>query len=57
MSWQQLISIREQARLDAREDRDRRRVACPNDGEPLKQGPNGQLFCPCGDWSEEQDQT
>jgi uncharacterized Zn finger protein (UPF0148 family) len=21
-------------------------VACPNDGEPLRTGPDGQLYCP-----------
>ena len=25
-------------------------VACPNDGEPLREGPNGVLFCPFDGW-------
>lgn len=25
-------------------------VACPNDGEPLRTGPDGILFCPYDGW-------
>ena len=25
-------------------------VACPNDGEPLREGPNGVKFCPFDGW-------
>ena len=25
-------------------------VACPNDGEPLREGPDGQKYCPYDGW-------
>ena len=25
-------------------------VACPTDGEPLEEGPDGELFCPFDGW-------
>ncbi|HZN70570.1 MAG TPA: hypothetical protein VFC00_02635 [Micromonosporaceae bacterium] len=25
-------------------------VACPNDGEPLRSGPDGQPYCPFDGW-------
>lgn len=25
-------------------------VACPNDGEPLRDGPDGQPYCPYDGW-------
>lgn len=52
MSWEQLISINEQNAQEVRSFTDAPPVACPNDGEPLSTGPDGQLFCPCGDWRE-----
>lgn len=27
-----------------------RPVACPNDGEPLRQGPDGRPYCPFDGW-------
>ena len=49
-SWYGLLDIlREGAQL-YREERERDPVACPNDGEPLKSGPDGELFCPSDGW-------
>lgn len=47
MSWEQLISIYKEAREIAREEATT--AACPNDGEPLREGPNG-LYCPFDGW-------
>jgi hypothetical protein len=50
MGWEQLASIwREQAEQAAAE-RAAGPVACPNDGEPLRSGPDGRLFCPFDGW-------
>jgi hypothetical protein len=50
MSWDELLSIsRERAAL-YREDRAHPPEACPNDGEPLINGPHGQLHCPVDGW-------
>ena len=50
MSWQQLADIyreaaQEQADLDIQPP-----TACPNDGQPLKEGPHGELFCDFDGW-------
>jgi hypothetical protein len=47
MSWEQLIAIAQEAR-----ERQSEEVieSCPNDGEPLKEGPNGELYCPFDGW-------
>ena len=52
MSWEQLLSIKQEAIEAAREDERNTAapVACPNDGEPLKTGPGGQLECPFDGW-------
>ena len=42
MSWYQLLAIRDEAQDAVRLPL----VACPNDGEPLRTGPDGQLYCP-----------
>lgn len=50
MSWEQLLDIvRETADL-ADQEAASPPAACPNDGEPLRTGPNGQLFCPFDGW-------
>lgn len=51
-SWYQLLDIVREARDLARQDRQARPVACPNDGEPLKTGPRGELYCPWDGWRE-----
>lgn len=53
MSWQQLLNIRKEARVEAEYWANRPPIACPNDGEPLRPGPAGSentLFCPNGDY-------
>lgn len=45
MSWEQLLSIAQEAADLKRDELSRPPVACPNDGEPLLQGPDGTLFC------------
>jgi hypothetical protein len=52
MSWEQLAAIRRNADEEARRERAARPVACPIDGEPLDQGPDGRLHCPAGNWTE-----
>ncbi|GGQ83804.1 hypothetical protein [Streptomyces flaveolus] len=50
MAWEQLLDIVREAVDLAREERDRDPVACPNDGEPLEAGPDGDLYCPWDGW-------
>jgi hypothetical protein len=50
VSWEQLISIRDAAIEEGRADREEPPAACPNDGEPLRAGPNGVLFCISDGW-------
>lgn len=45
MSWEQLLNLVKQAQEEAFEEMYRPPVACPNDGEPLIEGPNGELHC------------
>jgi hypothetical protein len=53
MSWSQLIAIREEQVTTVLAERDRPLSACPNDGEPLRAGPDGELFCPFDGWPNE----
>ncbi len=50
MAWEQLVDILREAADERRDEHARRPVACPNDGEPLRDGPNGELFCPFDGW-------
>lgn len=55
MSWYQWLDT---LKLDAEEFAyyaNRPPLACPNDGEPLKTGPNGELFCPFDGWQYPRD--
>jgi hypothetical protein len=45
-----LLAISQYARQLRAEDLARPPVACPNDGEPLRTGPQGQLWCPFDGW-------
>lgn len=45
MAWETLLSIRDEAAQYIRDERDNPPAACPNDGEPLQEGPHGVLFC------------
>lgn len=53
MSWEQLISIIGDSNDEARTDTSTPPVACPNDGEPLSTGPQGELFCKWDGWRYE----
>jgi hypothetical protein len=50
MSWAQLIAITQEAKQIRREDDAAEVVACPYDGEPLKENSRGVLRCPFGDY-------
>jgi len=45
VSWSQLQSIVAEARDIARDEATRPPVACPDDGEPLREGKGGVLHC------------
>lgn len=50
-SWGTLLAIVAEAREAARDELIGTPVACPNDGEPLRSGPRGGLYCLWGDYS------
>lgn len=50
MGWNSWLQILKQQREEARIEASRIPVACPNDGTPLREGPQGQLFCPWDGW-------
>ena len=52
MAWEQFGDIVREAIDEQRAERDGRPVACPNDGEPLTEGPQGILFCKFDGWRE-----
>lgn len=52
MAWQQLLDIYKEAADEVRVQQTQRPVACPNDGEPLRSGPDGKLYCPFDGWTE-----
>lgn len=52
MAWQQFIDIYREGLDFARDEVVRRRQACPVDGEPLREGPDGRLYCPFDGWTE-----
>jgi len=45
ISWEQLLDIAREAADLADDERRRAPEACPNDGEPLRRGPSGELYC------------
>lgn len=49
-SWYQLLDITNEIRQTLAEQASALPVACPNDGEPLLTGPNGELFCRFDGW-------
>lgn len=51
MSWEQLLSMRQEAAEEAQLRASEPPVACPNDGEPLESGPGGTLHCPFDGWT------
>ncbi len=56
--WYGLLDIDAEAVDERRQEEARRPLACPHDGEPLRQGPNGTLFCPFDgfEWPRDRDQ-
>lgn len=57
MAWRQLAEIYSEARTERELYLSQPPSACPNDGEPLKEGPDGRLFCPFDGWRPEMDHT
>lgn len=55
MPWEQLLAIQQEAADLRRDELSRPPAACPHDGEPLRQGPNNELYCPWGDYSYPRD--
>jgi hypothetical protein len=49
-SWYQLLSIYRSAADDLRAEQTTPPQACPNDGQPLQTGPDGELFCLFDGW-------
>lgn len=43
--WYGLLAIEQEYRQVLAEERSTPPVACPEDGEPLETGPNGELHC------------
>lgn len=52
-NWWKLYDIYQEASAWMAEDLATPPVACPNDGEPLLAGPQGQLYCPFDGWQPE----
>lgn len=50
MAWETLLGIMAENRQLREEWRGTPPVACPNDGTPLQDGPEGELNCPMGDY-------
>jgi uncharacterized Zn finger protein (UPF0148 family) len=50
MAWETLITIGREAADERRAALTSRPRACPNDGEPLRAGPDGELYCPFDGW-------
>lgn len=53
MSWEQLLDIQREAAAYAETERSQPPTACPNDGIPLEQGPNGVLHCRFDGWTHQ----
>lgn len=50
MSWEQLASIAQEQREYQRNEETTRPAACYYDGEPLTEGPAGELHCRFCGW-------
>jgi hypothetical protein len=48
--WYGLLDIIHTSEIEREYYRNRTPVACPNDGEPLRAGPEGEWFCPYDGW-------
>ena len=51
--WEKLLSIIEEGRAEFEAEHNSPPVACPNDGELLQTGPDGELYCPFDGWRPE----
>lgn len=51
MAWEELLSIYKEAEGQWQAERAAPPVACPQDGEPLDQGPDGVLHCQWDGWT------
>lgn len=51
MGFEGLLDIYKEAAQLAREERERIPVACPNDGTPLEEAPDGTLHCKHDGWT------
>jgi hypothetical protein len=47
--WQSLVDIYAEAAADLADEAGQPPAACPNDGEPLREG-RGGLYCPFDGW-------
>ena len=52
MSWEQLRAISQQNRAWQQYWASQPPQACPNDGTPLEEGPDGVLFCRHDGWRD-----
>jgi hypothetical protein len=50
VSWQQLVDIVREGVAEAAAEQTEPPTACPNDGEPLRTGPDGGLYCAWDGW-------
>lgn len=48
--WYGLLAIEQEYRDQIAVERSTPPVACPEDGEPLRTGPRGELYCPFDGW-------
>jgi hypothetical protein len=55
VSWEQLLSILKTDAAEREFWRNTPPVACPNDGTPLQEGPDGSLFCKHDGWAYPRD--
>lgn len=55
MPWEELLDITKEQKKEISRDRSEPPSACPNDGEPLVRGPNGELHCTFDGWQYPRD--
>lgn len=50
MTWESLLAVYHEAAAEREAHDNEPPASCPNDGEPLGEGPDGQLVCPFDGW-------
>jgi len=55
VGWYAYLDIITEARMEAQRASQAVPLACPNDGQPLLEGPEGQFFCPVDGWNYPRD--